>query len=84
MLDVQNAPASPAVIHREEYRPPDWQVPDLALDFDLDAAVTRVRATLSVVRSGAHDRPLRLEALGGHRGRGRRPVQERFFTGKSG
>ena len=45
MLDVQNAPATPAVIRRDDYRPPDWQVPDLALDFDLDAAATRIRAT---------------------------------------
>jgi aminopeptidase N len=41
MLDVQNAPAAPAVIRREDYRPPDWQVPDMTLDFDLDAATTR-------------------------------------------
>jgi len=64
MLDVQNAPAAPAVIRREDYRPPDWQVPDMALDFDLDAATTRVRATLSVTRNGAHDRPLRLDGAG--------------------
>jgi aminopeptidase N len=64
MLDVQNAPATPAVIRRDDYRPPDWQVPDLALDFDLDAAATRIRATLSVTRNGAHDRPLRLDGAG--------------------
>ncbi|MGN6269967.1 MAG: aminopeptidase N [Sphingomonas sp.] len=64
MLDVQNAPALPAVIRREDYRPPDWQVPDLSLDFDLDAAATRVKATLSVSRNGAHDRPLRLDGAG--------------------
>jgi aminopeptidase N len=64
MLDVQNAPATPAVIRREDYRPPDWQVPDLALDFDLDASATRVRARLSVTRAGTHDRPLRLDGAG--------------------
>lgn len=64
MLDVQNAPAAPAVIHREDYLPPDWQVPDLALDFDLDAAGTRIKATLSVTRTSAHDRPLRLDGAG--------------------
>src|SRR5690242_1528063 len=64
MLDVQNAPAQPAVIQREDYRPPDWQVPDMALDFDLDATATRVKATLSVTRNGAHDRPLRLDGAG--------------------
>ncbi|MGN6376486.1 MAG: aminopeptidase N [Sphingomonas sp.] len=63
MLDIRNA-AAPTVIRREDYRPPDWQVPDVALDFDLDAASTRVRATLSVTRNGAHDRPLRLDGAG--------------------
>ena len=64
MLDAQNAPAAPHVIRREDYRPPDWQVPDLALDVDLDPAATIVRATLSVERHGAHDRPLRLDGAG--------------------
>ncbi|HVJ00411.1 MAG TPA: aminopeptidase N [Sphingomonas sp.] len=64
MLDVQNAAALPAVTRREDYRPPDWQVPTLALDVDLDAAETRVRATLSVERAGTHDRPLRLDGAG--------------------
>ncbi|TPG41362.1 aminopeptidase N [Sphingomonas koreensis] len=64
MLDIQNAPALPAVTRREDYRAPDWQVPNLALDFDLDAQTTKIRATLSVTRNGAHDRPLRLDGAG--------------------
>ncbi len=64
MLDAQNAAAAPALIRREDYRPPDWLVPDIALDFDLDAARTRVTARLTVVRQGAHDRPLRLDGDG--------------------
>ena len=52
MLDAQNAPAAPAVIHREDYRPPDWLVPEIALDFTLDAERTIVRATLKVTRNG--------------------------------
>ncbi len=57
------APPSPEhmTIRREDYRPPDWLVPEIALDFALDPAATRVRATLSVVRNGDHDRPLRLD-----------------------
>ncbi len=61
MLDVQNAPAAPPVIHREDYRPPDWLVPHVDLDFSLAAERTRVRATLSVERNGDHDRALRLD-----------------------
>ncbi|MEA3060967.1 MAG: aminopeptidase, partial [Sphingomonadales bacterium] len=63
MLDVQTAPAAPpAAIRREDYRPPDWLVPEIALDFALDAERTRVRARLEVTRNGAHDRPLKLDA----------------------
>ena len=36
MIDAQSALASPAVTRREDYQPPDWLVPDIALDFDLD------------------------------------------------
>lgn len=54
----------PHVTRREEYRAPDWLVPEIALDFDLDPAATRVHATLTVERNGAHDRPLRLDGDG--------------------
>ena len=64
MLDAQHAAATPALIRREDYTPPDWLVPNIALDFDLDPAKTRVRATLSVMRNGVHDRPLRLDGDG--------------------
>ena len=60
---VPEAPPSPAhvTIRREDYRPPDWQAPEISLDFDLGIEATRVRATLSVERNGEHDRPLRLD-----------------------
>ena len=60
------APPSPThtAILRTDYRPPDWLVPEVALDFALDPAATRVRATLTVERNGAHDRPLRLAGDG--------------------
>lgn len=61
MLDALNAPAAPTVIHRGDYRPPDWLVPEVRLEFDLAADKTRVRAILSVERNGDHDRPLRLD-----------------------
>ena len=64
MLDAMNAPLVPAAVRREEYRPPAWLVPEVALDFALAAATTRVRARLSVTRNGAHDAPLRLDGDG--------------------
>ncbi len=63
MLDAQTA-ITPHAIRREDYRPPDWLVPDIALDFDLDPARTRVRAVLSVARNGKHVRPLVLDGDG--------------------
>ncbi len=48
-------------VRREEYRPPDWLVPQIRLDFALDAERTIVTATLVVERNGDHQRPLRLD-----------------------
>src|SRR4051794_39654239 len=61
--NIAETPQSPAhlAIRREDYRPPDWLVPELKLDFDLGIDRTRVRAMLTVERSGEHDRPLRLD-----------------------
>lgn len=64
MLDLQTSLAQPHVTRRADYSPPDWQVPEIALDFALDPAVTRVKATLHVQRSDAHRRPLRLDGAG--------------------
>ena len=66
LADAETAPEAPpspthVAIRREDYRPPDWLVPEISLDFDLAPALTRVRATLEVVRNGDHDRPLRLD-----------------------
>ncbi|MEP7130738.1 MAG: aminopeptidase N [Sphingomicrobium sp.] len=60
---ADQAPPPPAhdAIRREDYRPPDWLVPEIRLDFDLDGERTRVRATLVVERNGDHDRPLKLD-----------------------
>ncbi len=66
MLDVQHSLAHPAATRRKDYVAPAWLVPDTRLDFDLDPARTRVRASLSVTRNGAHDTPLRLDGAGQH------------------
>ncbi|NYT42515.1 aminopeptidase N [Sphingomonas sp. R-74633] len=64
MADARTAPQTPHITRREDYRAPDWMVPEIALDFDLDPTATRVRATLKVERNGAHDRPLVLNGDG--------------------
>jgi aminopeptidase N len=60
---IVEAPLSPThvAVRREDYTPPDWLVPEIRLDFDLDPERTRVRATLAVERDGDHRRPLRLD-----------------------
>ncbi|MCA1748514.1 MAG: aminopeptidase N [Sphingomonadales bacterium] len=65
MLDMQSASVTPPrAILREEYRQPDWLVPDIALDFTLDPGLTRVRARLTLERIGRHDAPIRLDGEG--------------------
>ncbi|MBO9713024.1 aminopeptidase N [Sphingomonas sp.] len=64
MADVHAAAQAPKVTRREDYRAPEWLVPEIALDFDLDPAATRVRATLKVERNGSHAAPLRLDGDG--------------------
>jgi aminopeptidase N len=65
MSDVLVHPEAPVepehvAIHRQDYRPPDWLVPDVSLDFVLDPDRTSIRSILTVTRNGDHDRPLRL------------------------
>ena len=46
-------PAAPQVIRREDYRPPEWLVPQTALSFTLGLSGTRVQSRLSVERNPA-------------------------------
>ena len=64
MTDASSTPAIPVTIHRGDYRPPDWHVPDVALDFALAVEATRVAAALSVVRQAETPVPLVLRGDG--------------------
>jgi aminopeptidase N len=50
---IAEAPPSPThvAIRREDYRPPDWLVPEIALKFTLGIETTRVQAKLTVERN---------------------------------
>ncbi len=61
MLDAQASPQLPQSVRLADYRPPDWLVPAVDLDFDLALGVTKVTARLTVRRNGGHDRPLVLD-----------------------
>ena len=65
MADARPAHASPPpAVRREDYRPPEWLVPEVSLEVELDAGRTVVRSTLRVERSGDDRLPLRLDAEG--------------------
>ncbi|MFY7837129.1 MAG: aminopeptidase N [Novosphingobium sp.] len=54
MNDLSGTPAiAPTVIHRADYQPPAWLVPEIALDFALSLNATRVQATLKVAKNPA-------------------------------
>ena len=42
----------PRAVRLKDYRPPDYLVEDVALEFRLDPQTTRVRATMQIVRTG--------------------------------
>ena len=58
------AAGPPGLVRREDYRPPDWRVPEIVLEFELDPARTRVKARFEVIREGSHRLPLRLDGAG--------------------
>jgi len=64
MNDHAALSAHALVIRRDAYCPPEWLVPEIALDFALDPALTRVRATLAVERQPGALGALRLNGGG--------------------
>lgn len=53
IADAAPPPAAPPAIRREDYLPPAWLVPTIALDFRLDLDATRVASRLDVRRNPA-------------------------------
>nr|WP_241657404.1 aminopeptidase N [Aurantiacibacter suaedae] len=51
MADAAPEPHDPVAIRREDYQPFGWQVPQVALDFDLGLESTRVTARLTLTRN---------------------------------
>ena len=72
MADAAVETAPPTIIRREEYRPPAWLVPEVALDFALGLEKTRVRAVLQVAPNPASDGEAALRLNGDGSGRGQR------------
>jgi aminopeptidase N len=53
--------AEPRPIHLKDYRPPAYRIPEIALDFRLDAQATRVIAKMNVERLAKDAAPLVLD-----------------------
>ncbi len=62
-MNDMSSPPAPHLIRRLDYRPPDWLVPTIALDFALSLDATKVLTTLQVERQ-APGAPLRLNGDG--------------------
>src|ERR687891_404714 len=62
--DAAPPPQAPAVIRREEYRPPDWLVPENALDFALGLGQQPADGALRLERHALH--PMRGRGLSPH------------------
>ena len=62
VADAAPPPQAPPVIHREDYLPPAWLVPQIALEFALGVDETHVTSKLSVQRNpaGNGSDPIRL------------------------
>ena len=66
-MDITVSPAAPPpIIRREDYRPPEWLVPEVALAFELGLESTQVTAMLDVRRNpaGSGSATLRLHGDG--------------------
>lgn len=61
---VAQSKETPTTIHRADYRPPDFQVSEAALNFDIRDGKTTVESRLSLHRTGEGDDPLRLHGEG--------------------
>ena len=64
--DAAMPPQAPSTIRREDYQPPAWLVPEVALDFELGIEDTRVGSRLMVTRNpvGNGSQTLRLAGDG--------------------
>src|SRR5262245_26628192 len=51
----------PRTTHLKDYRPTPYHIPEIRLDFDLDALATRVTATMRVERTAGNAEPLQLD-----------------------
>ncbi|GGD58780.1 aminopeptidase N [Croceicoccus mobilis] len=62
LADAAVEPAQPETIHRLDYTPPAWLVPEIRLEFELGTELTKVKSTMKVERNpdGSHDQTMHL------------------------
>lgn len=64
MTDASSTPPLPITVNRGDYRPYDWAIPHIYLDFALDAERTAVTSTLTIERQSDAPAPLVLRGDG--------------------
>lgn len=64
MTDASSTPPLPVTIYRGNYRPFDWSIPEIYLDFQLDTEKTKIISKLTIERRGAESAPLLLRGDG--------------------
>lgn len=64
MTDASSTPPLPVTIYRGNYRPFDWSIPEIHLDFQLDTEKTKIISKLTIERRGAEPAPLLLRGDG--------------------
>jgi aminopeptidase N len=62
-MEARTDTQTPRATRLEDYRPPDWRIETVELEFELGEAATRVRARMAIRRD--HDGPARPLALDG-------------------
>lgn len=64
MTDASSTPPLPVTIYRGNYRPFDWSIPEIHLDFQLDTEKTKIISKLTIERRSAEPAPLLLRGDG--------------------
>jgi aminopeptidase N len=64
MTDASSTPPLPVTIHRGDYRPYDWAIPEIHMDFQLDVTNTTIVSKLHIERRGDAAAPLLLRGDG--------------------
>ncbi|MCC2602443.1 aminopeptidase N [Sphingopyxis yananensis] len=64
MTDASSTPPLPVTIHRGDYRPYEWAIPEIHMDFQLDVQCSKITSQMHITRQAAAPAPLLLRGDG--------------------